>query len=244
MGIGRATAILFAREGARVGLCDIDALAGEQTIRAIEDEGGEGLFLPADVSDSNAVRAFITAVAQKFGTIDILINNAGVGSSKKELTELSEEEWLHIIDVNLHGHFYCCKYAVPFMKKSGGGAIVNTSSVLAVATFPGTLPYTTSKAALVGFTTALARELGPSKIRVNCLFPGSTDTPMMWRGVRREERAAVEAEVAAAQPLQRFGQPEEIAHAALFLAGDQASYITGAGLVVDGGLLTCIATTR
>jgi NAD(P)-dependent dehydrogenase (short-subunit alcohol dehydrogenase family) len=130
------------------------------------------------------------------------------------------------------------------MKKSGGGAIVNTSSVLAVATFPGTLPYTTSKAALVGFTTALARELGPSKIRVNCLFPGSTDTPMMWRGVRREERAAVEAEVAAAQPLQRFGQPEEVARAALFLAGDQASYITGAGLVVDGGLLTCIATTR
>ena len=147
------------------------------------------------------MRAFVTRVADAFGGIDILINNAGIGGNKKHLVDLSETEWQHILDVNLNGHFYCCKHAVPFMVRAGGGAIVNMSSVLAVSTFPGTLPYTTSKSALIGFTTALAIELGPHRIRVNCLLPGSTDTPMMWRGVSPNERAAVEAEVAASQPL-------------------------------------------
>lgn len=243
-GIGRATATLLALEGAQIGLCDVDAAAGKRTARAIEERDGQALFIPADVSSAQEVRAFVTQVAEVFGGIDILINNAGIGSNKKQLVDLSEAEWQHILDVNLNGHFFCCKYAVPFMVRAGGGAIVNTSSVLAVSTFPGTLPYTTSKSALIGFTTALANELGPHGIRVNCLLPGSTDTPMMWRGVNPEERPAVEAEVAAAQPLRRFAQAEEIARVALFLASDQASFITGAALVVDGGLLTRIATTR
>jgi len=243
-GIGRATATLLAQEGARIGLCDVDEAAGKQTARAIQERDGQALFVHADVSRAQEVRAFVTQVAEAFGGIDILINNAGIGSKKKQLLDLSEAEWLHILDVNLNGHFYCCKYAVPFMVRAGGGAIVNMSSVLAVATFPGTLPYTTSKSALIGFTTGLANELGPYGIRVNCLLPGSTDTPMMWRGVSPDEREAVEAEVAAAQPLRRFAQSEEIARAALFLVSSQSSFITGAALVVDGGLLTRIATTR
>ena len=147
-------------------------------------------------------------------------------------------------DLGLHGHFYAAKYAVPHLLRAGGGAIVNTASVLAEATLPGGVAYTTSKAALIGFTKALAHDLGPAHIRVNCLLPGSTDTPMMWHGVAPEARSTVEAEVAANQPLRRVARPEEIARVALFLASDAASFVTGAAVVVDGGLLARIATTR
>jgi NAD(P)-dependent dehydrogenase (short-subunit alcohol dehydrogenase family) len=243
-GIGRATARVFAEAGARVGLCDLDEAGGADTVHAIERQGGEALFVPADVADPRAVRRFVEQVAARFGRIDVLVNNAGISSPRGQVQELADAEWDRVMAVNLNGHFFCCKYAVPHMLRAGGGAIVNTSSVLARATLPGGLAYTTSKAALIGFTKALAHDLGPAGIRVNCLLPGSTDTPMMWRGVTPEERPAVEAEVAAAQPLRRVARPEEIARVALFLASEAASFVTGATLVVDGGLLTRIATTR
>lgn len=243
-GIGRATAIVFAQHGAQVGLCDIDDAAGEATAEMVVSGGGNAMYVSADVSDPGAVERFVSRVAERFGGVDILINNAGMGGSGARLAEISEAEWHRILSVNVDGHFYCCKCVLPHMLHAGGGAIVNTSSVLAVSTLPGTLTYATSKAALIGFTKELAHELGPSRIRVNCLLPGSTDTAMMWRGVRPEDRSAVETEVANAQPLRRFARPEEIARAALFLASDDASFITGAILAVDGGLLSRIATTR
>ena len=243
-GIGRAVARVFAEAGAAVGLCDVVAATGAEVARDIERGGGRALFVPADVADPNAVRRFVDEVAVAFGRVDVLVNNAGVASPRASVQDLPEAEWLRVMAINLHGHFYCAKYAVPHLIMAGGGAIVNTASVLAQATLPGGVAYTTSKAAVIGFTKALAHDLGPHHIRVNCLLPGSTDTPMMWQGVAPDERAAVEAEVAAAQPLRRVARPEEIARVALFLASDAASFVTGAAVVVDGGLLARIATTR
>ena len=243
-GIGRATARVFAAAGAAVGLCDVVEATGAEAARDVERAGGRALFVRADVADPDAVRRFVDQVAQAFGRMDVLVNNAGVSSSRAPVQDLPEAEWHRVIAINLHGHFYCAKYAVPHLLRAGGGAIVNTASALAQATLPGGVAYTTSKAALIGFTKALAHDLGPHGIRVNCLLPGSTDTPMMWQGVAPGERAQVEEEVASAQPLKRVARPEEIARVALFLASDDASFVTGATVVVDGGLLTRIATTR
>jgi NAD(P)-dependent dehydrogenase (short-subunit alcohol dehydrogenase family) len=244
-GIGRATALLFAQHGALVALCDVDEASGSQTASAIEGQGGRALFVPADVAESAAVQNFIARAVDAFGRLDILINNAGIGGGGERLVEMSDEAWRRVIDVNLNGHFYCCRHAVPHMSRAGGGAIVNTASVLALATLPGSVAYPASKAAVIGLTTALAHELGPHNIRVNCLLPGSTDTAMMWpQGLDPAEQAAAEERAAAIQPLGRVARPEEIAAASLFLASEQASFITGAALVVDGGQLTRIATGR
>jgi NAD(P)-dependent dehydrogenase (short-subunit alcohol dehydrogenase family) len=243
-GIGRATARVFAQAGAAVGLCDIDPASGAAVARDIERAGGRALFVETDVSDAEAVRRFVEQVATAFGGVHVLVNNAGVSSPRALVQDLAEAEWHRVLGVNLNGHFYATKYAVPHILRAGGGAIVNTASVLGQATLPGGVAYTTSKAALIGFTRALAHDLGPFRIRVNCLLPGSTDTPMMWEGVLPEDRAAVEAEVAANQPLKRVARPEEIARVALFLASDAASFVTGAAVAVDGGLLSRIATTR
>ncbi len=243
-GIGKATAILFARAGAKVGLCGRNAARGEETVRTIHSDGGEALFVQTDVGDAGAVQRFVAQVAEAYGGVHILVNNAAISGSGAPVWEMAEADWQRVLATNLNGHFYGVKYAVPHMLRAGGGSIVNTSSVLALATLPHSLAYSTTKAAIIGFTTALALELGPHGIRVNCLIPGSTDTPMLWGDLSPEERPAAEAEVAAAQPLKRYAQPEEVARAAMFLAGDGASFITGATLVVDGGLLTRIATTR
>jgi NAD(P)-dependent dehydrogenase (short-subunit alcohol dehydrogenase family) len=243
-GIGRGAARVFAEAGAAVGLCDVVETTGAEVARDIERAGGRALFVPADVADPVAARRFVDQVAGAFGRVDVLLNNAGVASPRASVQDLAEAEWQRVMAVNLHGHFYCAKYAVPHIIRAGGGAIVNTASVLAQATLPGGVAYTTSKAAVIGFTKALAHDLGPHRIRVNCLLPGSTDTLMMWQGVPPAERMAVEAEVSLAQPLGRVARPEEIARVALFLASDAASFVTGATVVVDGGLLTRIATTR
>lgn len=244
-GIGRATALLFAQHGAQVALCDVDRTTGAETARLIEAQGDRALFVPTDVGDASAVRRFMSQVVETLGSITILINNAGVSGGSERLTALSKESWLQVLNTNVNGHFYCCKYAVPSMLQAGGGAIVNTSSVLAIATLPGSVAYPTSKAAVIGLTTALAHELGPQGIRVNCLLPGSTDTAMMWpQGLTPAAKGEAEKRAAAIQPLQKVAQPEEIARASLFLASDDASFITGATLVVDGGQLTRIASSR
>jgi NAD(P)-dependent dehydrogenase (short-subunit alcohol dehydrogenase family) len=243
-GIGRATAILAATRGAAVGLCDWNPETGDETATIIREQGGRAWFVQADVSVSAEVERFVAAVAEEFGRIDALINNAGIDGSSNTVDQLAEAEWRRVIGVNLDGAFFCSKYVVPYLRRAGGGAIVNTSSVLALATLPSGLAYTTSKAALIGFTRVMANQLGPDRIRVNCVLPGSTDTPMIWAGLTQNELPTAKAEVAAAQPLQRYGQPEEIARVSFFLASDEASFITGESVVVDGGLLTRIATTR
>ena len=245
-GIGRATAVRFARAGARLAICDVNAGPCQALAEEIAagNEGNAPLVAQVDVGVSAEVRDFFIEVDRAFGSLDVLVNNAGMGGDGALFPDLREEIWDRIMAVNLNGHFYAARGAVPLMMRRAGGSIVNIASVLAEATLKGCVPYSTSKAAIVGFTKALANDLGQHNIRVNCLIPGSTDTAMMWRNVPADQINAVRAEVAAAQLLGRYGAPEELAEAALFLASDRSSYITGTTLAVDGGLLARLATTR
>jgi NAD(P)-dependent dehydrogenase (short-subunit alcohol dehydrogenase family) len=243
-GIGRAIAQLFAAEGAAVVVAARTVSEGEETARRIREAGGEARFIPTDVSQDAQVRHLVAETVHAHGRLDILVNNAGIGGPGKPLAETSEAEWDRVIDTNLKGCYLGMRYAIPQMKAAGGGAIVNVSSVLAELTLPGGTAYTATKAAIIGLTKATALEVGQYGIRVNCILPGSTDTPMMWEGLSEKERSEIEPQVAAAAPLGKVGQPEEIARVALFLVSDGASFMTGAPVLVDGGLLTHIATVR
>ena len=243
-GIGRAIARLFAAEGAAVAVAARTVTEGEETVALIRGEGGEARFIQTDVSQDAQMRHLIEETVGSFGRLDALVNNAGIGGPGKPLEETAEAEWDRVIDTNLKGCYLGMRYAIPHLRRAGGGAIVNISSVLAEQTLPGCTAYTASKAAIIGLTRATALEVGKDGIRVNCIQPGSTDTPMMWEGLDEAGRAEIEPLVAAAAPLGKVGQPEEIAQVALFLVSDAASFMTGASLLVDGGLLTRIATVR
>jgi NAD(P)-dependent dehydrogenase (short-subunit alcohol dehydrogenase family) len=242
-GIGRAIARLFAAEGAAVIVASRTAAEGDATVALIRDAGSEATFIATDVSRGDEVRGLVDQTVATYGRLDALVNNAGIGGPGKPLHEASEEEWDRVIDTNLKGAFLGMRFAIPHMLASGG-AIVNVSSVLAEMTLPGCTAYTASKAGIIGLTKATALEVGQFGIRVNCIQPGSTDTPMMWEGLDDAERADIEPLVAAAALLQKVGQPEEIARVALFLVSDAASFVTGASFLADGGLLTRIATVR
>ena len=243
-GIGRAIARLFAAEGAAVVVAARTIAEGEETVALIEGTGGNARFISTDVSQDAEVRALAAETIRAHGRLDALVNNAGVGGPGKPLAETSEVEWDRVIDTNLKGCYLGMRYAIPHLRAAGGGAIVNLSSVLAEQTLPGCTAYTASKAAIIGLTKATALEVGRDRIRVNCILPGSTDTPMMWDGLAEAERLEIEPQVASAAPLGKVGQPEEIARVALFLVSEASSFMTGASLLVDGGLLTRIATVR
>jgi NAD(P)-dependent dehydrogenase (short-subunit alcohol dehydrogenase family) len=242
-GIGRAIACLFAAEGAAIVVAARTAAEGEETVTLVQQAGGQARFIPTDVSQDAQVRDLVAETVQSFGRVDILVNNAGIGGPGKPLDETSEVEWDRVIDTNLKGCYLGMRYAIPHMR-SAGGAIVNLSSVLAELTLPGCTAYTASKAAIIGLTKATALEVGRDGIRINCILPGSIDTPMMWDGLTEAERIEVEPLVAGAAPLGKVGQPEEIARVALFLVSDASSFMTGASVLVDGGVLTRIATVR
>lgn len=243
-GIGRAIARLFAAEGAAVVVAARTPSEGAETVDLIREAGGEAFFQQTDVSQGVQVQRLVDASLLHYGHLDVLVNNAGIGGPGKPLQEASEEDWDLVLDTNLKGCFLGMRYAIPPMQTAGRGAIINLSSVLAEHTLPGCTAYTASKAAIIALTRATALEVGQFGIRVNCIQPGSTDTPMMWEGLDEEGRREIEPQVAAAAPLGKVGRPEEIAQAALFLASDAASFVTGASLLVDGGLLTRIATVR
>jgi NAD(P)-dependent dehydrogenase (short-subunit alcohol dehydrogenase family) len=243
-GIGRAIARLFAAEGAAVVVAARTPSEGTETVDLIREAGGEAFFQQTDVSQGVQVQRLVDASLLHYGHLDVLVNNAGIGGPGKPLQEASEEDWDLVLDTNLKGCFLGMRYAIPPMQAAGRGAIINLSSVLAEHTLPGCTAYTASKAAIIALTRAAALEVGQFGIRVNCIQPGSTDTPMMWEGLDEEGRREIEPQVAAAAPLGKVGRPEEIAQAALFLASDASSFVTGASLLVDGGLLTRIATVR
>jgi NAD(P)-dependent dehydrogenase (short-subunit alcohol dehydrogenase family) len=242
--IGRAVARLFAVEGAAVVAAARTVAEGEETVRLIRAAGGEASFIATDVSQDAEVRELVARTVATYGRLDAMVNNAGVGGPGKPLEETSEAEWDRVIDTNLKGCYLGMRYAIPHLRAAGGGAIVNVSSVLAESTLPGCTAYTATKAAIIGLTKATALEVGRDGIRVNCILPGSTDTPMMWDGLSDAERTEVEPLVAAAAPLGKVGRPEEIARVALFLVTDASSFMTGSAVLVDGGLLTRIATVR
>jgi len=234
-GIGQATALLFAQQGARVAIVDLNQEAGQAVARRIEAEGGQAIFIHCDVTQKVECQQAIEQIAAQWGGIDILFNNAGI-IRRADVTETSEEEWDLVMGVNLKSVFMLSKYTIPYMAKAGGGAIINTGSGWGLVGGPKAASYCASKGAVVQLTRAMAIDHGSQNIRVNCICPGDTDTPML----REEARQLGESERsflsnAADRPLQRIGKPEDIAQAVLYLASDAASFVTGTTLVVDGG---------
>jgi NAD(P)-dependent dehydrogenase (short-subunit alcohol dehydrogenase family) len=233
-GIGRATAFLFGAEKSKVVVIDWDEPTGRETAGRIENEGGQALFLKADVSQATEVQRAMDAVAKRFGTANILFANAAVQINEL-LEETSEEDWDRMISVNLKGVFLCCKHVIPLMRTQKCGAIVICSSTHAFMSFPKYTAYAATKGGLVAFMRAAALDCAPYGIRVNCVVPGATDTPLLRYHLNN--RPDEEQRLISKIPLGRFAQAEDVAKAVRFLASSDAAYITGTTLVVDGGLL-------
>jgi meso-butanediol dehydrogenase/(S,S)-butanediol dehydrogenase/diacetyl reductase len=232
-GIGRATCILFAREGAKVAVADKSLPAALAMVREI---GANAVAIEADVANSDSVRAMIEATVKNFGRLDVLVNNAGYGITGS-VTETSEEDWNNLMAVNVNGVFYGCKYAIPVMKKQGWGVIVNTASIVATVGIRNRAAYCASKGAVAALTRAMALDHVADNIRVNCVAPGTIDSPYFEEIFRKSDRPAeLRRELEARQAMNRLGKPEEIANAFLFLASDESSFCTGSMLTADGGM--------
>jgi NAD(P)-dependent dehydrogenase (short-subunit alcohol dehydrogenase family) len=234
-GIGEATAVLFAREGAKVAITGRNQERGEKIVSHITNNGGQAIFLKCDVRFADQCRGSIEQTLAKFSQLDILFNNAGIYLPQTVL-ECSEDEWDLTMDINLKGTFLMSKHALPGMIARGSGVIINNSSGWGLVGGDKAVSYCASKGGVVLLTKAMAIDHGPQGIRVNCICPGDVDTPMLpvdaqMRGLGRDEYMAG----AANRPMGRVGTAEEIAKAALFLASDESSFMTGASLVVDGG---------
>ncbi len=232
-GIGRATALAFAREGASVVVTGRSELTLQETARLIEQDGGRALAVVCDVTRSEEVQAALAQTIATFGRLDYAFNNAGVEQHDGPLPDLDEAEWDRIVNTNLRGIFLCMKYQLPLLLQQGGGAIVNTSSGAGVNGFPQQAAYVASKHGVIGLTKSTALDYATKGIRINAVCPGMIDTPMMDRftGGTPEGRAQAIAQ----EPIGRAGQPEEIAAAVLWLCSAGASFATGHALVVDGG---------
>jgi NAD(P)-dependent dehydrogenase (short-subunit alcohol dehydrogenase family) len=234
-GIGWGIAKVFTQEGAKVVVVDWDKETGEKTTAEFNEIGGDAIFVHCDVSNERQVKDMIEKSVKKYGRIDVLVNNAGVGVYKPVL-EASSEDWDHCLGVNLKGVFMCSKYAIPHMQKVGKGAIVNISSVHSHATVNGVAPYAASKGGITALTRNMAIDYGPT-IRVNSIAPGWVLTPLI-QGIfdSYDDPAEQQKAVEIRQVMKRIGRPEDIGYAAAFLASDEAGFITGTQLFVDGGL--------
>jgi len=237
-GIGKSTAFLFAREGAKVVIADVNTAMAEATVSQIKKAGGESCFVPTDVSNANQVKKAVKTAVDKYGKLDILFNNAAINPTGS-VTEMAEEIWDKEIAVNLKGVFLCAKYAIPEMKRIGGGAIINTASIAGILANATNCAYCTSKAGVIMLTKQIAIDYASFNIRVNCICPGFVQTPMLetFFNAQPDPEASRKA-VANIHPIGRIGKPEDIAYGALYLASDEASWVTGAALVIDGGLVS------
>jgi NAD(P)-dependent dehydrogenase (short-subunit alcohol dehydrogenase family) len=234
-GIGRAIALAFAREGARVVVADINVEGGEETVRRIEDLKGSALFVETDVAESEPVRNLIEKTIERFGKLDIMVNNAGVEVFQR-LADTDEQTWDRVISVNLRGVFLGTKYAVPKMLDAGGGVIVNMASVAGIMGAGGLGAYNASKGGVVLLTKNTAMDYGRHNIRANCICPGFIETPMVEAVMSLPGADAIRDTVLNLSPAGRLGKPEEVAHCAVFLASDESSFVNGHALVVDGGM--------
>lgn len=242
-GIGRAIARALAGAGANVVVCDVLADDGERTVGEIKSAGGTAAFVQADVSDAEQAEGLIAGAVERFGGLDVLANNAGIGGGMARLHEIEPADFDRVIAVNLRGTFLCSKYAIPHFLAQHDGRIVNTASTYGLIGAPGAPAYCASKGAIINLTRQLAVDYGPDGIRVNAICPGYIDTQLGRRGPRlsREQfiaATAVRERAAAMQPLGRQGQPSEVAEVALFLASDASSFMTGSIVTVDGGCVT------
>jgi 3-oxoacyl-[acyl-carrier protein] reductase len=232
-GIGRATAELFAAEGAELVVVDVDAASARACAEAIEAAGANALAVPTDIADNDAVEAMAAAARERFGRVDVLVSNAGILDDYEPAAETSDETWNRVLGVNLNGMFFTARALIPGMLENGGGAIVNVASTAGLNGGNGGAAYTTSKHGVIGFTRQLCFDYARRGIRCNVICPGAVET-----GMTREIFASADAEVMKAvesAPIGRWAQPEELAAAALFLASEEASFVNGAVYVVDGG---------
>ncbi len=242
MGIGKAAALAFASEGGSVAIADISEADGQDTVRQINEAGGEAIFVLCDVSKSEDVQRLVKETVAAFGGLDVLYNNAGV-VRYGTVVELSEEDWDYQLNINLRATFLTCKYAIPEMMKRGGGAIVNTSSVQAFASQRTVAAYAASKGGIVSLTTTVALDHAPDNIRCNCIAPGSIHTPMLDMAANLfvpEDPDQAIVDWGEMHPIGRVGRSEEVANLALFLASDDSSFCTGGCYRVDGGLLASL----
>ncbi len=235
-GIGKSIAEIFAKEGALVVAASRRAVNGQPVVEGINNAGGNATFIQCDISKLEDVRRLITDALENFGRIDVLVNNAGVNFAKPfEQTE--PEDWDRVVNTDLRGTYLCSRFAIPHMLEKGGGSIVNIATVHTLACLPGAAPYDAAKWGMIGLTKALSVEFASRNIRVNALSPGLIGT-QIWQDI---QKAAPDLERCLEYwksniPMGRVGKPEEIAHAAVYLASDEASYITGSNLIVDGGM--------
>lgn len=236
-GMGQATALRFAKEGAAVVVADLNSQAGEATVSEIAAGGGRAVFQHTDVASDAGIKALIDRAVSEFGRLDITYNNAGIGGATGRLEEITAPDWDKSFVILTRAVFLGIKYSIEPMRKAGGGSIISTSSVAGLRGVAGLHAYSAAKAAVVSLTESAAIELGRDRIRVNCICPGGILTPLVYRGMPGGEEAA-RSSMAKAQPIPRAGRPEDIAAMALFLASDEAEWITGTAMVVDGGMNT------
>ena len=238
-GLGRAAAILFAREGAKVVVAANREKDGQQTLNSIKEAGGDAILVRVDVTKAADLENAVKATVDKYGKLDIMLNNDGTPGPGKLIADITEDDWHKVISINLTGVFLGMKYAITEMLKGGGGVIINVSSVAALSPRRYTGAYSAAKAGVIQLTRVTALEYARKNIRVNCILPGPIDTPFFTKvtGGDPGKIAIFKEQVRNEVPLGRFAQPEEIARVALFLASDEASYITGAAFAADGGQL-------
>lgn len=235
-GMGRATAVLFAEEGASVVIGDVDEAGGASAVQEITSSGGLATFVRCDVSKESDVIALIQSAKREYGGLHTIFNNAGIEQPVTPSTEITEELFDRVIGVNLKGTFFGCKHAIPLILESGGGTIVNNSSVSAFANVGGNLSYGASKGAIMSMTRILAIEYARQNLRVNAICPGVIDTPMNQRNLEKStDHDAVRERWMSVTPLGRMGTPLEIARTVLYLASEMSSFTTGVGLLIDGG---------
>ncbi len=230
-GLGKEAAVLFAKEGAEVVVCDVNEESAKATAREIEEAGGVAITVKVDVTCSESVKSMVDETVKAFGRVDVLVNNAGI-TADALLVKMTDEQWDRVINVNLKGVFNCTRAVAPIMIEQGYGKIVNTSSVVGVYGNIGQTNYIASKAAIIGMTRGWAKELGRKGINVNAVAPGFTMTDMMAT-VPEKILTAIREKT----PLGRLGEPKDIGYAYLYLASDEASFVNGAILQVDGGLV-------
>lgn len=230
-GIGKETAFTFAREGAKVVIADFSDAAGEEVVAQLKQQGAEALFVKVDVSNRDSVDAMAEEAIAEFGRIDVLINNAGI-TQDAMLTKMTADQWQKVIDVNLSGVFHCTQAVVPHMVSQGRGKVINTSSVVGVRGNIGQTNYAATKAGVIGMTKTWAKELGRKGINVNAVAPGFIETGMVAKIPEKVIQQIVDK-----VPLQRLGQPSDIANAYLFLASDESNYVSGTVLEVDGAVV-------